>query len=54
MEMKMIQYESGERFIKAVEREAGWDSVAIAFRGVGSLPTLEEIERPEIWLTRIA
>jgi coenzyme F420 biosynthesis associated uncharacterized protein len=54
MEMKMIQYESGERFIKAVEREAGWDSVAIAFRGVGSLPTLEEIERPEIWLTRVA
>jgi coenzyme F420 biosynthesis associated uncharacterized protein len=54
LEMKMIQYESGERFIKAIERQAGWETVALAFRGVASLPTLDEIETPELWLTRVA
>lgn len=54
LEMKMNQYLRGERFIKAVEREAGWQTIALAFRGVGSLPTLEEIEAPERWLRRVA
>jgi coenzyme F420 biosynthesis associated uncharacterized protein len=54
LEMKMIQYESGERFIKAIERQAGWETVALAFRGVASLPTLDEIDTPELWLTRVA
>jgi coenzyme F420 biosynthesis associated uncharacterized protein len=54
MEMKMNQYRMGERFIEVVEREAGWDSVGLAFRGAGSLPTLEEIESPERWLRRVA
>ncbi len=39
LEMKLNQYRMGERFIKAVEAEAGWETVAVAFRGVGSLPT---------------
>jgi coenzyme F420 biosynthesis associated uncharacterized protein len=54
LEMKLSQYEKGERFIAAVEREAGWESIGLAFRGVGSLPTLEEIESPERWLNRVA
>ncbi|HEX9864089.1 MAG TPA: zinc-dependent metalloprotease [Acidimicrobiia bacterium] len=54
LEMKMNQYLRGERFIKAVEREAGWQTISLAFRGVGSLPTLEEIEAPERWLRRVA
>jgi coenzyme F420 biosynthesis associated uncharacterized protein len=54
LEMKLNQYAKGERFIQAVEREAGWDAIALAFRGVGSLPTLEEIESPERWLRRVA
>ncbi len=54
LEMKMNQYLRGERFIKAVEREAGWETIGLAFRGVGSLPTLEEIEKPERWLRRVA
>jgi coenzyme F420 biosynthesis associated uncharacterized protein len=54
LEMKLNQYRMGEQFIKAVEREAGWDTVALAFRGVGSLPTLAEIEQPRQWLTRVA
>jgi uncharacterized protein (DUF2342 family) len=52
--MKVKQYEQGERFVKAVEREAGWESVNLAFRGAGSLPTADEILRPERWLRRVA
>jgi coenzyme F420 biosynthesis associated uncharacterized protein len=54
LEMKMNQYRMGERFIENVEREAGWETVGYAFRGAGSLPTLEEIESPERWLRRVA
>jgi coenzyme F420 biosynthesis associated uncharacterized protein len=53
LEMKMNQYQQGERFIKAVESEAGWDTIGLAFRGVSSLPTLDEIEHPERWLRRV-
>jgi len=54
LEMKMNQYEKGERFIKAVEQQAGWESIGLAFRGVGSLPSLDEIDSPERWLRRVA
>jgi coenzyme F420 biosynthesis associated uncharacterized protein len=54
LEMKLNQYRMGEQFIKTVESEAGWDTVKLAFRGVGSLPTLEEIEAPRRWLQRVA
>lgn len=54
LEMKLNQYRMGERFIMAVENEAGWETVTLAFRGVGSLPTLAEIEHPRQWLTRVA
>lgn len=54
LEMKLSQYRMGEKFIQVVEKEAGWDTVNLAFRGVGSLPTLEEIEAPKRWLKRVA
>jgi uncharacterized protein (DUF2342 family) len=54
LEMKMNQYRMGERFIQIVEREAGWEAVGHAFRGVSSLPTIEEIGSPERWLSRVA
>ena len=54
LEMKVNQYAKGERFIKTVEREAGWAAVNLAFRGAGSLPTLDEIENPKLWLSRVA
>jgi coenzyme F420 biosynthesis associated uncharacterized protein len=47
LEMKMNQYKMGERFIEIVERESGWETVGLAFRGAASLPTLEEIGSPE-------
>ena len=54
LEMKLKQYRMGEKFIKQVERDAGWETVALAFRGASSLPTLAEIEDPQSWLGRVA
>jgi uncharacterized protein (DUF2342 family) len=36
-----------------VERQAGWETINLAFRGAGSLPTLAEIENPNQWLDRV-
>jgi len=53
MEMKLRQYELGERFVKSVERRAGWAALDAAWEGPESLPTRAEIEDPETWLGRI-
>lgn len=53
LEMKLKQYKQGERFVLAVEREAGWDAVGRAFRGASSLPDLAEIKDPRSWLERV-
>jgi coenzyme F420 biosynthesis associated uncharacterized protein len=54
MEMKFKQYELGERFILEVERDAGSDAIAAAWRGPEWLPTRQEIEQPIAWLQRVA
>lgn len=54
LEMKMKQYSMGERFIRVVEDEAGWDTILLAFRGASSLPSFQEIEKPTLWLQRVA
>lgn len=53
LEMKLRQYELGERFIMTVERKAGWHALDAAWIGPEFLPTLEEINEPEQWLARI-
>lgn len=54
LEMKLKQYKQGERFVNVVERDAGWDTLRLAFRGASSLPDLDEIENPALWLQRVA
>lgn len=54
LEMKMRQYEQGERFVLAVEREAGWETLDRAWAGPEALPTLAEINEPGKWLRRVA
>ncbi len=54
LEMKMRQYEDGERFILAVEAEAGWETVGLLFTTPEALPTLSEIAEPARWLRRVA
>ena len=52
--MKLRQYELGERFVLAVEREAGWEAVDLVWQDEHSLPTLDEINDPAAWLARVA
>ena len=54
LEMKLLQYEMGERFIKGVEDRASWPTLDLAWESPEALPTLEEIEAPDLWLQRIA
>jgi coenzyme F420 biosynthesis associated uncharacterized protein len=53
LEMKMKQYEEGERFILGVERLAGFAALDRAWEGPESLPNLAEIGNPERWLARV-
>ncbi len=54
LEMKLRQYELGERFVLEVERLAGWDALQQAWQVPGTLPTREEIDHPRRWLARVA
>lgn len=54
LEMKLNQYELGERFVLGVERQAGPGALERAWQAPEHLPTLEEIRRPGRWLARVA
>lgn len=52
-EMKMRQYEVGERFCDAVAEQAGLRALDAAWQGPENLPTLDELNRPAEWLRRV-
>ncbi len=52
-EAKMRQYEEGERFITAVEDEAGAGFLDHAWQGPEWLPTIDEIRNPTSWVRRV-
>lgn len=52
--MKLKQYQTGAAFISYVEKRAGWGAVDRAWESAAALPTLAEIEEPELWLARVA
>jgi coenzyme F420 biosynthesis associated uncharacterized protein len=53
LDAKMRQYEIGERFVEAVERQAGPRALDAAWRGPEWLPVLDELTRPGAWLARV-
>ncbi len=53
LEMKMRQYQDGERFVVAVERRVGWERLSRAWGQPETLPTLAEIREPERWIDRV-
>jgi uncharacterized protein (DUF2342 family) len=53
LDLKRAQYEEGQKFFDAVSAAAGRDGVRAAFGNAESLPTLEEIRSPALWLARI-
>jgi coenzyme F420 biosynthesis associated uncharacterized protein len=52
LEMKMRQYELGRSFCDAVVDAGGIQTLNRVWSDPGSLPTLGEIEAPELWLER--
>lgn len=53
LEMKMKQYDMGQRFILGVERRAGMSALDVVWSGPEALPSLEEISHPQQWLARV-
>jgi len=55
MDMKMRQYEEGQRFVEAVLERCGPGGLDPAWSGPDALPTLGEIRGdPEVWVSRVA
>ena len=54
LDSKMRQYEVGESFVAAIEREAGERALDAAWRRPENLPTLAELDTPSAWLARVA
>lgn len=53
LDLKMRQYETGERFIDAVTATAGDDVLEVAWRGPEWIPTMDELADPNAWLRRV-
>ena len=53
LDAKMRQYEVGERFLEAIEEEAGPRALDPAWRAPEFLPTLDELAAPSRWLARV-
>ncbi len=53
LEAKLRQYAEGERFIAEVERVGGPHVLDLAWRGPESLPSLQEVRDPPVWMRRV-
>jgi coenzyme F420 biosynthesis associated uncharacterized protein len=53
-ETKIAQYDTGERFVRAVVDGNGMDVFNRIWEREEHLPTLDEIAQPERWVTRVA
>jgi coenzyme F420 biosynthesis associated uncharacterized protein len=53
IEAKLAQYEEGERFVRAVEKEGGRDLFDEVWSGPEALPTIDEIRQPDLWISRL-
>jgi coenzyme F420 biosynthesis associated uncharacterized protein len=54
LDLKMEQYEAGERFVTRVIAERGRGFLNRVWSGPANLPSLDEIRSPETWIARIA
>lgn len=52
LDAKLRQYEQGERFIAAVEKEGGQELFSRVWEGPDWLPSWDEIRSPEKWVSR--
>ncbi len=54
LEMKLRQYEIGQRFCEEVYRREGEAALAALWTSPATFPNLTELGRPELWLKRVA
>ncbi len=54
LDMKMRQYETGQRFCEAVVEASGRTALDKLWRGPESFPSLAELRSPDRWLHRVA
>lgn len=54
LEMKLRQYELGQRFCEQVVAEGGHQALAHLWADPSHLPTLAELREPKRWVTRVA
>jgi len=53
MDLKMEQYARGERFVRAIAEAHGRPALARMWEGPETLPSADEIEHPDRWMTRV-
>jgi coenzyme F420 biosynthesis associated uncharacterized protein len=53
-DVKVRQYDLGQRFVAHVVASVGMERFNRAWDGAGALPTIDEIRRPEAWVARVA
>jgi coenzyme F420 biosynthesis associated uncharacterized protein len=54
LEMKRQQYALGRSFCEHVWRHGGAEALKPAWAGPSSVPTMDELRSPELWLRRVA
>src|SRR5947207_7692491 len=53
MDLKMEQYERGERFVRAIAEARGRPALARIWEGPETLPSAIEIGEPNAWIRRV-
>jgi putative hydrolase len=53
LELKLQQYVIGERFCKEIHDQYGMLMLNRAWESPATLPTMEELRKPELWARRI-
>jgi coenzyme F420 biosynthesis associated uncharacterized protein len=53
LDMKIEQYRQGQAFVDEIVETHGHDTVMRVWDGPESMPTLEEIRQPDLWLARV-
>ncbi|HWC32261.1 MAG TPA: zinc-dependent metalloprotease [Actinomycetota bacterium] len=54
VDVKVRQYDLGERFVAGVVERAGLDGFSRVWEAPENLPTLDEVPRPDRWVERVA
>lgn len=53
LDAKLRQYETGERFLRAIEAKAGASAFERLWASPANLPSLDELAAPEQWVARV-